>query len=169
MLKIYKQMNDYRTFPDESRVWVYQSSRVLDEDEVNYVKVKLDDFVETWESHGAILKGSFDVLYNLFVVFFVDEDGDRACGRAIDSSIQMIKSLETELEVDFLDRMNLSYKKGEEVAVVKMNDFVAKVEEGEINEDTIVFNNMITTMKEFHKNWEVPVKESWHQQLLVTS
>ena len=63
---------EYKNFPENSKVWVYQSSRLLDEDDVNFLKVRIDDFVSNWESHGSLLKADFDVLNQLFVVFFVD-------------------------------------------------------------------------------------------------
>ena len=158
---------EYLTYPDNAKAWVYQSNRILDEDEVNYLKVQLDDFVSSWESHGNLLKATFEIFNNLFVVFFVDEEGDTMCGRAQDASVKLMKQLAEELEVDFLDRMVQSYKKGEQVKVVHMNDFPKLLADKEISEDTIVFNNMVTTKIDFDNNWEVPLKKSWHKQFLV--
>lgn len=158
---------EYLTYPNHAKAWVYQSSKHLDEDDVNYLKVQLDDFVSSWESHGSLLKGTFEIFNNLFVVFFVDEQGDTMCGRAQDASVKLMKQMSEELEVDFLDRMMQSYKKGEKVEIVNMNDFPKLIEDKVIDENTIVFNNMVTTKIDFDNNWEVPLKDSWHKQLLV--
>jgi hypothetical protein len=160
---------EYINYPDNSKVWIYQSNRHLDEDEMAYLKVQLDDFVSSWESHGNMLKATFEVVYNLFVVFFVDEEGDRMCGTAQDNSVKFMKQLEQELEVTFLDRMVQSYKKGEQVVPVKMTDFETLLTNKEIDENTIVYNNMVTTKSDFDNNWEVPLKDSWHKQLLITA
>jgi len=158
---------EYLSYPDHAKAWVYQSNRVLDEDEVNYLKVQLDDFTSSWESHGSLLKGTFEIFNNLFVIFFVDEEGDTMCGRAQDASVKLMKQVSEELEVEFLDRMAQSYKIGEEVKVVNMNDFPKLLADKEIDKNTIVFNNMVTTKIDFDNNWEVPLKDSWHQQFLA--
>lgn len=159
---------NYKDFPDNAKVWVYQSDKHFDEDELNYLQVKLDDFTSEWESHGSLLKGTFGIFYNLFVVFFVDEQGDSMCGRAQDASVRLMKQLGEELELSFLDRMVQSYKKGDEVQIVKMNDFTGLLANNEIDENTIVYNNMVTTKGDFETKWEVPMKNSWHKQLLET-
>ncbi|MBL4594638.1 MAG: hypothetical protein JKX68_12605, partial [Flavobacteriales bacterium] len=96
-------MEDYTLYPDSAKVWIYQSSKHFDEDEMAYLTVQLDDFISSWESHGSMLKATFKVVHNLFVVIFVDEEGDRMCGTAQDNSLKLMKKLGEELEVDFLD------------------------------------------------------------------
>ena len=157
---------EYLSYPNNAKVWIYQSSKSLDEDDVNYLKVQLDDFITSWESHGSMLKATFEIVHDLFVVLFVDEEGDRMCGTAQDNSVKLMKQLGQELEVDFLDRMNQSYKNGEQVEVVKMNDFTALLANNEIDENTIVYNNMVTTKIDFDNHWEVALKDSWHKQFL---
>ncbi|PJA09514.1 MAG: ABC transporter ATPase [Flavobacteriales bacterium CG_4_10_14_0_2_um_filter_32_8] len=160
---------NYTTYPDNAKVWVYQSNQQLDKDEEDYLKVQLDDFVSSWESHGKLVKATFEIVHHLFVVIFVDEQGDKMCGTAQDNSIRLMKQLGAELEVDFLNRMTQSYKKGDQVKIVQMNDFSTLLANNEIDENTIVFNNMVTTKYDFENHWEVPLKESWHKQLLVIS
>jgi len=157
---------EYLDYPDKAKVWIYQSSKYLDADDIAYLKVELDDFVSEWESHGNMLKATFEIVYDLFVVIVVDEEGDRMCGTAQDNSLKLMKKLGEQLEVDFLDRMTQSYKKGEKIQIVKMNDFTTLLDNKDIDENTIVYNNMVTTKYDFDNNWEVPLKDSWHKQLL---
>ena len=157
---------EYLEYPDNAKVWIYQSNKHLDKDELDYLKVQLDDFVSDWESHGKLLKATTEIFYDLFVVFFVDEQGDNMCGRAQDASVNLMKRLEEELEVTFLDRMVQSYKKGDKIEVVRMADYEALIDSKEIDENTIVYNNMITTKIDFENHWEVPMKNSWHKQLI---
>jgi len=158
---------EYENYPDNAKVWIYQSNKYLAKDEVNYLNVQIDDFVSTWESHGKLLKATFEIIDNVFVVFFVDEQGDKMCGRAQDAATQLIKKLEQELEVTFLDRMVQAYKQNGEIKIVKMNDFTTLLTNNEIDENTIVYNNMVTTKADFDAKWQVPLKESWHKQLLM--
>ena len=46
-----------------------------------------------------------------------------------------------------------------------MNDFTKLIEEETIDDNTTVFNNTITTKKEFDTQWTLPLKDSWHAQL----
>ena len=162
-------MEDYRKYPDNANIWIYQSDKHLDKDEIAYLKVQLDDFIASWESHGQPLTATFEIFHNLFVVFFVDEQGGTMCGRAKDASVRLMKQLEQELEVVFLDRMIQAYRKGDKIEVAHMNDFSKLAASKEINENTIVFNNTITSKAEFDTKWEVPLKDSWHKQLLVVN
>lgn len=157
---------EYLNYPDNAKVWIYQSSKYLDADDIAYLKVELDDFVSEWESHGSLLKATFEIVYDLFVVIVVDEEGDTMCGTAQDNSVKLMKKLGAQLEVDFLDRMTQSYKIGDKIEIVKMNDFDTLIADKEIDGDTIVYNNMITTKYDFDNNWEVPLKDSWHKQFL---
>lgn len=157
---------EYKNFPDNSKVWIYQSSKPLDEDEINFLKVRIDEFISVWESHGNLLKADFDIFHHLFIVLFVDEQGDRMCGSAQDKSIRLMKELEQELEVELINRMNLSYLKNGKAQVVKMNEFNDLYSRGELTDDTIVFNNTITSKKEFDTIWKIPLKNSWHLQLV---
>ncbi|NCP46685.1 MAG: ABC transporter ATPase, partial [Flavobacteriales bacterium] len=137
-----------------------------DEDAKKHIQISIDDFIATWESHGKMVKGTFTILYDAFIVLFVDEQGDRMCGTAQDNSVKLMKRLEQELEVTLLDRMNQSYKESEKAVLVKLNDFETLYNDNTINDETIVFNNTITTKKEFDTTWEVPLKDSWHKQLV---
>jgi len=160
---------NYLEYPDNAKVWIYQSDRHLDKDEIDYLKVQLDDFISTWESHGQMLKATAEIFYDLFVVFFVDEQGDTMCGRAQDASVNLMKKMEVEVEASFLNRMVQSYSKDDKAVVVKMSDFESLLADNVIDENTIVFNNMITNKADFEANWEVPLKASWHKQFLAVS
>lgn len=158
---------NYHNYPPNSKVWVYQAKSKLTNEEVDFIRVRLDEFISEWESHGNLLKADFDIFYNLFVVIFVDEQGDNMCGRAQDASVKLMKELEAELETTFLNRMNVAYRvDNENINLVSMDKFTSLAKDGTVNENTLVFNNTVTTKKEFDDNWEVPVKDSWHKQLI---
>jgi hypothetical protein len=38
---------------------------------------------------------------------------------------------------------------------------------GALNENTIVFNNLITNKAELDHAWEVPMEKSWHKVMLA--
>ena len=152
--------------PDNSRVWVYQSNRAFSDFEVQQLYRKLADFNQNWQAHGTMLHSAIEVFYNQFIVIFVDEAPQEATGCSIDKSVALIKAIESEFDVDLLDRLNITYKDSEGIHCVRMADFQEGVKQGLFTSETVVFNNLVTSKKEFIENWEVAAKDSWHKNLL---
>ena len=158
---------DYKDLPNNSRVWVYQSTREFTPDEIDLIVKKAKDFVNQWTRHGQNLKGSFTIKYNQFLVLAVDEGFNNVSGCSIDSSVHFVQELEKVLQVDLMDKMNISFKDGDIINIVKMNAFKNYVKENKITSDTVVFNNMISTKEELENSWEIPASQSWHKRFLV--
>ena len=158
---------EYKNLPNNSRVWIYQSDREFREKEVEFISKKTEDFINQWTRHGDNLKGSFTIKYNQFLVLSVDESFNNVSGCSIDSSVRFIQELEKELKLDLMNKMNVSFKNNNTINIAKLSDFQKYAKDGKINQETIVFNNMVNTKEDFEKNWEVPAKQSWHKRFLV--
>ena len=147
--------------PSNSRVWVYQSVKKFSNDELGVITTKLKTFVAQWTSHKEGVVGDGAVLYNRFIVLMADEEQTSLGGCSIDSSVHFIKGLEKEFSTNFFDRWNIAYKKDNEVLSCSITEFGKLVETKEVEDDTIVFNNLVQTKKDFEDKWEVPYKNSW--------
>ena len=158
---------EYNNLPNNSRVWVYQADREFDIEEVEYICAKAILFIDNWTRHGDDLKGSFTIKYNQFLVLVVDENVTSVSGCSIDSSVRFIKELETKLKVDLMNKMNVSFKDGDMINIVKLSEFQEFAKAKKITSDTIVFNNMVNTKEDFETNWEVTADKSWHKQFLL--
>lgn len=158
---------EYENLPNNSRIWVYQSDREFTQDEINFISDKAIHFVEQWTKHGSDLKGSFTIKYNQFLVLAVDEGFNNVSGCSIDSSVHFVQELEKALDVDMMNKMNISFKDGEHVNIVNMSSFKEFAKAHKITSNTIVFNNMVATKEEFENSWEVPAELSWHKRFLV--
>ena len=158
---------EYKNLPDNSRVWIYQANRELSNEEVSQIQEKAVDFINTWTRHGDDLKGSFTVKYNQFLVIAVDESFNNVSGCSIDASVHFIQQIEKALNVDLMNKMNVTFKSGDHINLVTLADFQKYAKENKIKKDTIVFNNMVNTKADFENNWEVPASESWHNRFLV--
>lgn len=156
----------YNSLPDTARVWVYQSDRSFKESELEVIQKEATEFINSWTRHGDDLKGGYTVLYNQFLILAIDESFANASGCSIDSSVRFIKKLETELKVDLMNKLNISFKDGENINIVSLADFQKYAKAGQISAETIVFNNMVQTKGEIATKWEVPAKESWHQRFV---
>lgn len=154
-------------FSKQSRVWVYQSNRVLSEEEAATIKIELNSFIQNWLAHGNALKGKIDLLYNTFIVITVDESQHQATGCSIDSSVRMLKGLEAKYNLDLFNRFNIAFKKDNEIVIVSKEDFETLLESGLVTSQTIVFNNMVQNLEDFENIWEVPMENSWHNHVFA--
>lgn len=152
--------------PSTSRVWIYQSNRILTDAEVSKANELIQGFLPQWKSHGKDLAASIETLHNLFIVVTADEGVEAPSGCSIDSSVKLVKEIGVALNVDFFDRLVISYLQSDKIELSKMFHFQEKLKSGELSADTIVFNNLVENKAKFESAWMVPVKESWHKQLL---
>ena len=152
--------------PAASRVWIYQANRVLTAAETTQAQDMINAFLPNWKSHGKQLEAAIELHHNLFVVVFANEAAEAPSGCSIDSSVEMIKQLQSALNIDFFDRLTTAYLYHGELLLCKLFYFEEKLKAGELNADTLVFNNMIDTKAKLTGSWLTPVRDSWHKQLL---
>ena len=157
----------YNNLPKNARVWVYQSERAFTQNEINFISESAQLFIEQWTRHGDDLKGSFTIKYDQFLVLAVDESFNDVSGCSIDASVKFVQALEQKLNVDLMDKMNISFKDNTNINIVKMPAFKEFAKAKKITPETIVFNNMVATKEDFETKWEVPANESWHCRFLV--
>lgn len=149
-----------------TKVWIYQSDKEFNPAQLNTFAELSETFMQNWESHGKPVNGTIEIFYNRFIVFFIDEQDERACGRSVDASVRFAKELEQELGLTLLDRMLVAYKDKEQIISCTLDEFEKRIETGSVNGSTIVFDNTVHNISEFRSRWEVPLKNRWHARLL---
>lgn len=156
---------DLIALPDTSRVWIYQSPVMIDDDTTEKIKADIYDFTMQWASHGQELDCYGHLFHYQFLVLVVD-GSNLPSGCSIDSSVHFIQGLNEKYNVDFLDRMTFTYLEEDHVHSLPSTDFKSAVSDGKINEHTLVFNNLVDNKTDFLEKWIVPVNESWHKRFL---
>ena len=157
----------FDTLPSEARIWIYQSNRKLSDQEIAQISPQIESFLTNWTAHGSTLEAGFEVKYNRFIVFGLNESNASASGCSIDASVHFIQSIEKDLDVDLLDKMNVTYYNGPHIAHKSLSDFKTMAKNKSVSKETIVFNNLVNTKEEFDHYWEVPAKDSWHARFLA--
>jgi hypothetical protein len=152
-------------FSQNSRVWVYQSDKQLNDADVIKLQIMLDNFTTGWTAHNNQLKAKAEIRYNRFIVLIVDESQAGASGCSIDKSVRFMKDIEQEFGINLFDRFNLAYRSNEEILSVPRHTFEGLIVNKTIDANTTVFNNMVQNLTELETKWEVPFKDSWHIQL----
>lgn len=150
-----------KDFNDNSRVWVYQSSRQFFISEALEMEDMLNDFAANWKSHGAPVKGFAGLLFGRFIILMADESATGVSGCSTDSSVHLIKSIEEKYTVQMFDRQTLAFVVKDKVELLPLSQLDYAVENNFINADTLYFNNTVLSKKELLEKWIIPAKESW--------
>lgn len=154
------------TLPDTTRVWIYQANSPFLKQDTPAIRKKIQNFATSWVSHNRALRSFGDILHNRFVVLMVDESQAGASGCSIDSSVRFLKSLQNEYGVDLFDRMVFSFQQDGEVVSLGREDFSRWYAEGKIDDDTLVFDTLVSNKKDFIENWIKPLGKSWHKRMV---
>ena len=148
--------------PEHSRVWIYPSNRPFTKEEHQTIQNKAEIFLAQWTAHGADLQAAIDLPYNRFIVLGLNEAIQFASGCSIDASVHFIQSLEKELGLSLLDKMNVTYRNKNTIDHIPLKEFRIKAKKKQLNPEVIVFNNLVLNIMEYNSLWEVPASSSWH-------
>lgn len=148
-------------FAPDSRLWIYQSSRLFFMSEAIQIEDLLNDFIEKWNSHGTPVKGFGTLFFGQFIVLMADENATGVSGCSTDSSVRLMKEIEQLYKVSLFDRQNLAFVIKDKIQLLPLNQLQYAFENQFINTDTLYFNNLVQTKQELETNWIIPLKESW--------
>ncbi len=142
----------FDNFPENSKVWVYPSSRILNIEDELVIKRHLNEFILGWNAHGLTIKGSYEIYKQNFIVLVADQDYSTVSGCSIDSSVKCIKAIGNELNVDFFNRLLLiTEKEGE----LKRVSFPNLSEESA----TYVYDTGVSNLSDLRVKFKVSVSE----------
>ncbi|MBA6157191.1 ABC transporter ATPase [Tenacibaculum sp. S7007] len=156
---------DYSTLSEESKVWIYPSSRKFYPQEIEGLKEKLQIFVDQWKTDDADFKASFQFLHNRFIVFLAEENSELT-NADLDAQVAFVLQLQQEYEIELLDKMNVCFKQGEYTQYKELKDFKKLIKNKAVTGKTIIFDNLIQTKFELENYWEVPITDSWYNRFL---
>lgn len=148
-------------FHADSRVWIYQSSRLFTVREALQIEEMMDQFIHNWHSHGVPVKGAAHLFFGQFIILIADETATGVSGCSTDSSVKLIKEIEKALGVSMFDRTTLAFVVKDKVQLLLMNQLQYAIDNGFITPGTLYFNNIVQTRAELENNWIIPLKDSW--------
>ncbi len=150
-----------KNFHPQSRVWVYQANRTFTMGEIFELEPLLEDFVASWKSHGAAVKGYATVLYGQFILIMADETATTVGGCSTDSSVHVIKAIEQMTGVQMFNRTLLAFYIKDKVQTVPQAQLNYALENGLLALDTLYFNNLVNTKATLETEWLQPIAKSW--------
>lgn len=148
-------------FPDTATVWIYQCDRELTDAETATVTQKLDQFMGQWNAHGSAVIGFGRVFFNRFIILMADEASVVVSGCSIDSTYRLLKSLEQELNVRLRERLSPAIIEDNEIHSYTLTTLKDAIKNGSLSGESLFFNNLVATKKEWLENWIVPLSQGW--------
>ncbi len=156
-------------FSDDSKVWIYQSSRLFTISEALQTKEILNELANNWKAHGTPVKGYANLFFGQFIILMADESAAGVSGCSIDSVVRIIQQIEKQFDVELFNWQNLAFIVKDTVQVIPRQQFNYALETNFITPQTLFFNNVVSTKKELENNWIIPVNESWLKTKLKTA
>lgn len=146
---------------EEARIWVYQADRPFDEQEKTWIISKLVTFCNQWNTHGSLMPSSFDIKYDQFIILAVDESRLGASGCSIDSSVKILREIETKLSINLLDSGKVSYVDTNGVKVAFLPEIREHINKGTLQAQSKVFNPGVNKIADLENKWLIPADSSW--------
>ena len=152
---------DFKTMPDDSRIWIYQSNRDFNESEIRIINDKTISFLDNWQAHGKDLECSYSIIDKRFIIIAVNESVNPIGGCSIDFSLQLIKDISNTIGIDLLNRLVVNYRLDNKVESLSLSDLKNKIKDGDFSPETIIFNTAINSKFELLNNFEIDIRSSW--------
>ncbi len=143
----------FTQFPDQSKVWLYQSDRAMSKEEISKLESELLTFVEGWAAHGNQLWATAKVLNPYFAVVAVNDSLVPPSGCSVDASIHRLKDIGQEMGINFFNRMNVTIQEGEEQRQIHFSELKA-------HQEALIFDPMISSLGELRAAWPRPIGKS---------
>ena len=148
-------------FHSESKVWIYQNSRLFSFSEALELETMMESFVEQWHSHGVKVKGYANLLFGQFIIIMADETQTGVSGCSTDSSVRLIKTIESNFSVSLFERQHLAFIVKDNIQILPLSQLNYALTNNFISPDSIYFNNLVQTKEDLLTNWMIPIKKSW--------
>jgi hypothetical protein len=144
-------------FPNESRLWLYPSSREMTEAERTKIDVLCKSFVEQWAAHGNKLWAGAKTISPFFLAFVVNDALTPPSGCSIDASVRFVKQLEKEMQLDFFNRLKIVVEIDGNPVQQSYHDLETLAKD---NSDLRIFDPLISSLGKLRSNWPCPVEDS---------
>lgn len=161
MLTLDAIIDEWKDLPKESRVWIFQSDHLLDENLKTTISSEFTPFISSWKAHNQSLEARFALIYDYFLVIVVNESTANASGCSIDALTNKIKEIGDKVSIDFFQRLNtVLLRQNNRVEMIRESAAAKSFTQIKV-QDYQTFNNTVNSLEGLQSNWLIPLKESW--------
>ncbi len=159
-------LKDLEHFNPDSKVWVFTANRLLSDAEIPQINSRLEEFAQSWASHGDPLSARAFVLHGYFIILAVDNKLYLASGCSIDTAMRFIQTLQIDFDVDLLDRQSFVYLKDHEPVLIRKKDMKSAYLDGVIHDETLFFDPLVSGWQEMKEGFLKPMGDFWMKNMI---
>lgn len=145
---------------ENHKIWFYGFSKKLKEAEIIDIEKMLEAFVEQWTSHGKPVKAKSYLVGKQLIVFTVDNSFLEASGCSIDSSVNLIREINSKYHLDIFNRLKLGVLVKGQLEYFTPTQIREEIISGNLSEQSLCVNEQIVNSSD-HKNMIIPINQSW--------
>jgi hypothetical protein len=160
------EYSQFKSFPDDARVWVYGFERDLDDQDKKDLQDGLNRFMGEWNSHGNPVTGGFEIVNDRFLLVSGYMPGGIS-GCSIDGSVNQVRSIGEKMGLSRSSGDTIYYRDSDGIIQTATRaEFQQMATDGEIASETPVFDLTISTVADLkNKGIENPFRSSWHSRV----
>lgn len=144
----------------KDKIWIFIIEQDLSEEMLSQLLNDCRHFVSQWKSHEMPTRASVELYKNRLLIFRNDELFNPIGGCATDNLFRFIQDIEKKYQTNLLNRNLVVFEKENKLMAEKLSNIPALIENGEITENTIVYNTAIVNSDDWNE-FQKPAKESW--------
>lgn len=151
----------FSDFPEESRLWIFQSVVALTSHQIIQTQDMMRQFVQAWDSHSVAVKSDFALVDRHFLVIVADERYVKVGGCSGDSLHRFIRDCGELVGVNWLDRLPIAVAQNDTILFFPKKQLIAWAQDQPDLSDVFLINANVATLKEFRPSFSIPILESW--------
>ena len=152
----------FNSLPDSSRLWIFAADRKIGDAEAEMLTREMQSFCNSWLAHNSPVTGSAMMMYDQFLLVAADES-TFPTGCSTDEMMRRVRMLGETYGVEFFGMPRVQYRENGSIHSMGRNDFSEIAKSGAVTTATKVFDNTLTSLKEFREGkWELAAKDAWH-------
>lgn len=128
-----------------SKIWIYINSKVFDNKTKKKINLSFLNFQEDWKSHGSNIEGEIKFLNDHIMVIGAQYKQEAMCGRAVDAQVRFITTINSEFNLDLLNRTNIAFLELDSIKIYNYNNLQSLIKENLINKDSLLVNTFSET------------------------
>tara|TARA_B100000678_G_scaffold51924_1_gene41423 strand:+ start:1594 stop:2073 length:480 start_codon:yes stop_codon:yes gene_type:complete len=154
----------FKKISNKSRAWIYILSEEISEKNKNKLNEYLKNVCEDWQSHGSIIKSSFLISKNRFILLFAEENTVSGC--SIDASFSKLRKILNQLEIGLDSNSKIGIFKKEKMYFFDRIGIIKSIKNKTLERKDLMINTTVKNKEEYMNNWIIKIEDSWLNPLI---
>ena len=154
----------FKKISNKSRAWIYILSEEISEKNKNKLNEYLKNVCEDWQSHGSIIKSSFLISKNRFILLFAEENTVSGC--SIDTSFSKLRKILNHLEIGLDSNSKIGIFKKEKMYFFDRIGIIKLIKNKTLERKDLIVNTTVKNKEEYMNKWAIKIEDSWLNPLI---